>query len=80
MPKICFLKYVLEGTFFGTTALISYWNNCSIFRKMKFIHMIFFYCLKYVELNLKLQEVVNLLLSFIYKPLNVLEGTFSGQI
>ena len=47
---------------------------------MKVIHMIFFYCLKYVELYLKLQAVVNLLLSFIYKPLNVLEGTFSGQI
>ena len=47
---------------------------------MKFIRKIFFDCLKYVELNLKLQEVVNLLLSFIYKPLNVLEGTFLGQI
>ena len=47
---------------------------------MKFIHMIFFDCLKYVELNLKLQEVVNLVLSFIFKPLIVLEGTFSGQI
>ena len=39
-----------------------------------------FDCLNNVELNLKLQEVVNILLSFIYKPLNVLEGTFSGQI
>ena len=27
MPKICFLQYVLEGTFFGTNALICYWNN-----------------------------------------------------
>ena len=43
---------------------------------MKFIHMIVFDCLKYVELNLKLQEVVKLVLSFIFKPLIVLEGTF----
>ena len=78
MPKICFLKYVLEGTFFGTNALISYWNNCRILNEIYSYD--FFSCLKYVELNLKLQEVVNLLLSFIYKPLNVLEGTFSGQI
>ena len=77
MPKICFLKYVLEGTFFGTNALISYWNN-SISKNGIYSYDFFFYCLKYVEL--KLQEVVNLLLSFIYKPLNVLEGTFSGQI
>ena len=48
---------------------------------MKFIYMIcFFDCLKYVKLNLKLQEIVNLVLSFIFKPLIVLEGTFSGQI
>ena len=80
MPKICFLKYVQEGTFFGTTALISYWNNCRISKNEIYSYDFFFYCLKYVELNLKLQEVVNLLLSFIYKPLNVLEGTFSGQI
>ena len=79
MPKICFLKYVLEWTFFWTNALISYWNNCRI-SKNEIYSYYFFYCLKYVELNLKRQEVVNLLLSFIYKPLNVLEGTFSRQI
>ena len=38
--------------------------------------MIVFDCVKYVELNLKLQEVVKLVLSFIFKPLIVLEGTF----
>ena len=76
MPKICFLKYVLEGTFFGTNALISYWNNCRISKNEIYSYDFFFYCLKCVELNLKLQEVVNLLLSFNYKPLNVLEGTF----
>ena len=80
MPKICFLKYVLEGTFFGTNALISYWNNCRISKNEIYSYDFFFYFLKYVELNLKFQEVVNLLLSFIYKPSNVLEGTFSGHI
>ena len=50
------------------------------FRKMKFIQMIFFDCLKYIELNLKLQEIAKLVLSYIFKPLIVLEGTFSGQI
>ena len=30
MPKFCFLKDILEGIFFGTNALISYWNNCRI--------------------------------------------------
>ena len=53
MPKICFLKYVLEGIFFGTNALISYWNNCRI-SKNEIYSYDFFYCLKYVELNLKL--------------------------
>ena len=33
-----------------------------------------------MNFSLKLQEVVNLVLSFIFKPLIVLEGTFSGQI
>ena len=51
----------------GTNALISYWNNCRISKNE--IHSYdLFDCLKYVELNLKLQEVVNLVLSFILSP------------
>ena len=80
MPKICFLKCVLEGTFFGTNALISYWNNCRISKNEIYSNDFFFDCLKYGELSLKLQEVVNLVSSFFFKPLIVLEGTFSGQI
>ena len=46
MPKICFLKYVLEGTFFGTNALISYWINCRISKNEIYSYDFFFLLLK----------------------------------
>ena len=58
MPKICFLKYVLEGTFLGTNALISYWNNCRISENEIYSYdFFFFYCLKYVELILNFKKL-----------------------
>ena len=65
---------------FWDKCIISYWNNCRISKNEIYSYDFFFDCLKYVKLNLKLQEIVNLVLSFIFKPLIVLEGTFSGQI
>ena len=79
MPKICFLKYA-GGDIFWDKCIICYWNNCRISKNEIYLYDLFFDCLKYVKLNLKLQEIVNLILSFIFKPLIVLEGTFSGQI